>query len=37
MIQEWYPKDGSPEPKGPASSPPTYPVHEPQLLNIKLQ
>ena len=35
-IQEWYPKVGSAAPKSSASKPPTYPVHESQLLNIKL-
>ena len=34
--QEWYPKGGSTEADAPASKPPTYPVHDPHLLNIKL-
>ena len=37
ITQEWYPKVGSTDTKVPASKPPTYSVHELQMLNINLQ
>ena len=36
INQEWYPTDGSIETKVPTSKPPTYPVHDLQIFNIKL-
>ena len=33
----WYPKDGSTEPSGPVSKPPTYPVQSMKELNTRLQ
>ena len=33
----WYPKDGSAEPDGPASKPPTYPVQTKPKTNARLQ
>ena len=36
VNQEWYPNGDSIEAKAPTSKSPTYPVHDLQLLNIKL-
>ena len=36
VNQEWYPNADSAEADAPTSKSPTYPVHDLQLLNIKL-
>ena len=33
----WYPKDGSTEPSGPVSKPPTYPVQTEPKVSVRLQ